>query len=189
MTYLPNWVDFIVLILLLRATYVGFDGGVLAAVLNLLAAVSATSLAVNYAMPLWTLLDPWVPLYEAVGQWASFWLLFLCTVLTMQWLARKVTGATKGERIYSITQIFGVVFGALRGLWWSAVFLIALVSSGLPYLVESATQRSLAAPSMISPARELVARVAEQYPGAGNRHQSLIPGIVVQKTESKGRKP
>lgn len=186
MASLPNWVDFVILILLLRATYVGYDGGVSAAVLNLLAAVSATSLAINYAMPLWSFVHAWVPLYDAVGQWISFWLLFLACVVGMQWLVRQITGAAKGERIYSITQLLGVVFGVLRGFWWSAVFLIALTSSGLPYLIESAEQRSILGPKMTASSRELVDRVSLQYPGAENRHESLIPGVAVQQKHDKG---
>ena len=105
----------------------------------------------------------------------------------VQWLVRQIAGAAKVERIYSITQLLGLVFGALRGVWWSFVFLIALISSGLPYMIESAEQRSLAAPRMIPTARQVVESVAGQYPGAGNRHNSLIPGIVVEKKQSKGR--
>ncbi|MBI4341112.1 MAG: CvpA family protein [Candidatus Omnitrophica bacterium] len=184
---MPNWVDLLLLILLFRGCYVGIEHGAFAALLNGLAAVSATVLTMNTAPVAWSTAHAWLPVRGPVVQAVMFWTLFVVSLLILQALVRRLTSVVKWERLHWTTQGLGLLLGAARGVWWIAVALTACASSGLPYLQASAGERSVVGTALREPARELLAIVADRFPGAAGRGETLIPSWVQATRDQKRR--
>ncbi len=173
----PNWVDLIILTVVFRACYVGFGRGLLTELLTLCGAVSATALTLNYARALMKWIEPWWRWDRTVGAFLTFWLLFLTCALTFRVVIRRLTQVIKWERLHWAIQGLGLVLGGLRGLWWSGFMVIALVSSGLVYLRDSVETRSVLGPPLAGLAQQTLRQVADVYPGAQGRGETLIPPL------------
>ena len=176
MTTWPNWVDLIIIIALLRTCYNGFGRGLWAELLNLIGALSITALTMNYAGVVTSWLGPWLSrLNPTVIAFLLFWMLFLSLLALAHVVIRQVAGAIKWERLHWATGMTGLALGGLRGLWWSGVLLVALTSSGFAGLRASVEERSVVGPHLLPLARQSLAYVSDQFPGAQHRSETLIP--------------
>ncbi len=174
----PNWVDFLVLCFVLRALYVGFIGGIIAEILNSIGLVSITSLMVNYSAKLSEFLRTWISVGDPmVIDWILFWVEFFVLVLLSHRVVRLVAGMIKWERMNWLTQALGIVLGGCRGLWWSGLLVLALTASGVTYLRESVEEKSVSGPYLLSPAREVLERVTDRFPGAELHSPTLLPPL------------
>ena len=184
MTTWPNWVDLIIVILLVRGCYSGFGRGLWAELLSLVGAVSAVVLTINYSRVVMDWLRPWIPWNPMVAQFLMFWGVFLIAVLAIHVLLRRVAEVIKWERFHWLPQGAGFLLGGLRGLWWSGFVLVALASSGFVYLQESVEQRSVSGPRLLPIARNVLDQVTERFPGAQYRGNPLVPAA---KETPKGK--
>ena len=173
----PNWVDLIVATVLLRTSYNGFGRGLLSELLSLAGAVSATVFAVNYARVVAQAASPWIWFDQTIAGFVVFVGLFLILIVLVHIVIRRLTEIIKWERLHWAIQGLGLVLGALRGLWWSGVILVVLVSSGVTYLQDSVEQRSVLGPRLAQVARENLERVADRFPGASLRGPMLVPPL------------
>ena len=177
----PNWVDLVVVIIVLRACYIGYARGVVTELLHLAVAVTVTSLVVNY----WSLaagwVRNWVALQPELVNVAVFWLLFLIGLMVMRWLIKRVGSLLGWERLHWTFQTIGIILGTLRGLWWAGFLVVVLTSTGVPYLHASVEERSIIGPRLVRPARETLERIADSFPGANNRPRSTLPALMQQK--------
>ena len=177
MTILPNWVDLIVVTVFLIACYNGFGRGLVVELLILLGAISVTALTINYS----GLAARWVQSYWSAQPMLTavlvFWGLFLILVVAMRFLLRTLTSAIKWERLHWSIQGIGLLLGGLRGLWWVGFILIALSSSGVPYLQQSVEERSVLGPRLLAAARVSLKQVADVFPGAEFQSAALIPPL------------
>ena len=180
----PNWVDMVILTLILRMAYNGSVHGFWREILNVTGAVSITALTVNYAGVVTGWLQPhwwWAPqLTDLVG----FWGLFLMLVLGGHLIIDRAATLIKEERLHWALQGMGLFLGGLRGLWWSGFLLIVLASSGLNGLRQSVEERSLIGPQLLPVARASLEQVAERFPGAQPRGSDLVPSIGSDATHS-----
>ena len=178
MTTWPNWVDLIIVILVLRGCYVGFSRGLLTELVHCIGAVCVTALSVNYAGFLAHWLTPWIAWANpAIATSLLFWVLFLLALFAVHRIIRALATVIKWERVHWFLQGIGVVLGGLRGLWWAGFVLLVLVSSGVGYLKDSVEERSVVGPRLGTIARETLERVADQFPGAAHRGNTLVPPI------------
>ena len=145
--------------------------------LSLAGAVSATALAINYARAIAQAASPWIWFDQTVAGFVIFIGLFLILVAVVHIVIRRLTEIIKWERLHWAIQGLGLVLGALRGLWWSGVILVVLVSSGVTYLQESVETRSVLGPRLARVARENLERVADRFPGAALRGPVLVPPL------------
>ena len=175
MTTWPNWVDLIIVTLVLRACYNGFGRGILAELLSLIGAVSVTALTVNYTETVKGKLGSWLWFNPSVNAFLVFWGLFLILLFAVRLLLRRVTEVLKWERVSWLTQGIGMVLGGVRGVWWSGFIILALSSSGFSYLQESVEHRSLLGPRLLELSQANLERIADQFPGAQGRGETLIP--------------
>ena len=176
MTAWPNWVDLIVVTVFLRTCYGGFGRGFLAEVLNLIGAVSATALTLNYASVVTERLRPWFWFDANVAAFLVFGGLFLISIFLVHVIVRRITDVLKWERLHWAVQGLGMVLGALRGLWWSGVILVILTSSGFAYPNDS-VEKSVLGPRLVTMSRDGIERIADRFPGAAHRGATLIPPI------------
>ena len=178
MTQWPNWVDLIIIIIVLRTCYSGFGRGLLTELLSLVGAVAVTALTVNYAGMLISAVAPWMSWADPVIVAAVvFWALFFSLLFVGHQIIKLVTGLIKWERLHWFIQGIGIAVGALRGLWWSGFVVLVLASSGLPYLAGSVEERSIFGPRLVRLARESLTSVTDQFPGAEYRGNVLIPPV------------
>ena len=173
----PNWVDLIIIIVVLRSSYNGFGRGLFAEILNLLGALTITALTVNYAGLLTRVVQPMVWFNPMVTGFLVFWLLFLICLLAVHLLLRRVTEVIKWERVHWVLQGSGLVLGGLRGLWWAGFIVLTLTSSGFVYLRESVEDRSVLGPNVMETAQRYMKHVIDQFPGARYQGETLIPPI------------
>lgn len=175
MTKLPNWVDLVIVICLLITCYNGFGRGLVAELLNLAGAIFATALALNYWEVVAGWLTPWMRLDPILAKWLIFWALFVILMVLAHQLCRRLTQVVKWERLHWAIQGLGLVLGGIRGLWWAGFILLALTSSGFLYLRDSVEQESVLGPRLVILAKDQLTSVADRFPGAPRRRETLIP--------------
>lgn len=177
MTILPNWVDLIVITLVILGCYNGFGRGLLAELLNLIGAISVTAFTMNYA----GFAARWVHAF-----WSAqpilvsalvFWGIFAILMVLKRLVVRTVATAIKWERLHWIVQGLGLLLGGMRGLWWGGLVLVALASSGITYLQQSVAERSVVGPRLLVVAQTSLQRVADAFPGAAYRGEVLVPPL------------
>ena len=177
MTTLPNWVDLIIVTIVLRGGYSGFGRGFLAELLALAGAVITTVVAINYWNPLATWLSPWLAMNPRLGGFMVFVLLFLTVLITVRVATVRITAFLQWERLHWAIQGMGMLLGGLRGLWWSAVFVVFCVASGFTYLQVSVESQAVLGPGVLRLANEHIRRVSDLVPGSHLRVPTLIPPV------------
>lgn len=173
----PNWVDLVIVIILLRTSYNGFGRGLLTEILSLAGAVCATIFTINYVNLVTRWVSPWVWFNQTVAGFIIFIALFLILIFVVHVVIRRLTEVIKWERLHWAVQGLGLMVGALRGLWWSGVILTVLTSSGVIYFQESVEQRSVLGPRLAQMARAHLEQIADRFPGASLRGPALIPPL------------
>ncbi|MBI1991840.1 MAG: CvpA family protein [Candidatus Omnitrophica bacterium] len=177
MTTWPNWVDLIVATLLLLKCYGGFHRGFLTELFRSLGAVVVTALTINYSGVVASWLQPWLRFDPVLVNVLVFWLLFLGLMFIRRRLLSLAAQAITWERIHWTTQGLGLVLGALQGLWWSGIILVALSSSGFIYLQQSVEERSVSGPWLLTISREYLEGLSDRFPGGAYRGPTLIPPL------------
>ena len=173
----PNWVDLIVVIVILRASYNGFGRGFVAELLSLIGAVTITAVTINYWSTVRTWVSPWLAFSPEITAPMVFWVLFLTLILVMHIMLRRVADLVKWERVHWLLQSSGLFLGGLRGIWWACFILLVLASSGIPQVRESVEERSVFGSQMMKVARPNLERVIDRFPGAQQRGDVLIPPL------------
>ena len=172
----PNWVDLIVLTIVLTTSYRGFHRGLFTGIIGLLGAIFITALVVNYSGSVMTVLEPWLRIDFVLSTFLIFWCCFGIALLLLHQVLKVLSRIATWERLNIITQLIGMVVGGLRGAWWSGVILMAFSGSGIPYLQKSVEDRSVTAPYIMPPMRAVLEQMVEALPGE-SRHGTLFPPL------------
>ena len=174
----PNWVDLLVVILVLRTFYVGFDRGVVTEVIALTGAIGTTVLTLNYAKAFreWDRLMFWSD--STLKTWVLFWTLFVLIGLAARIIVKRLSEVLKWERAHWMTQTLGGILAAARALWWSAFILVVLTSSGISALEQSVAEHSQIGSRWLGRSRDALLQVANRFPGSQQRGEPLIPPIM-----------
>lgn len=171
----PNWIDLIVVTIVLKISYSGYTRGFLTEFLLLAGACTVTALTFNYAGDAKRWLESWVAMPQHVPALIGFWGIFLILALGVRFLIRSISSVLKWERVHWVTQGLGLVLGSLRALWWSGFLLLVLTSSGITFLRAAVEERSVLGPQLVRLARTNIERVADWFPGAESRGGLVIP--------------
>lgn len=176
----PNWVDLIIVTIVLRTSYVCLSRGIFSEFLDVFGLISITALTVNFAEAISRGMQSQVALHPIVFTYVVFWVFFLSLIVIARVIFRRLTAIIgKWEPIHWMIRWVGLLIGAGRGLWWAGFVLIALTSSGFVYLRESVETRSLLGSRMIDVSRQTLERVADYFPGAAQRSEHLMPPAIV----------
>ncbi len=165
----PNWVDLVIITLVLRACYVGFGRGFLTELISLGGVVTSTAIAVNFHGPIFQQLTPWWHFDPAALDFTCFLLLLFVSLFIIHLILRKLSAILKWERIHWLIQGMGMVCGGVRGLWWAGLVVLLMLALGLPYLTASVRERSLFAPQLEKMSFEAIRSVADRFPGHASR--------------------
>lgn len=177
MTMWPNWADLVIVIFLVRASYVGLVHGLLIEILCFLSAVTVSALTINYWSVVNRYLQKWTPFSQQITEVIACVLLFLTLILIARMFIRSVNTLFKWEQINGFIQGVSFLVGAFRGLWWAGILLLALSMSGLGGIEESIAQRSIFASELVPLSNKGVRYVASRFPGARYRTTTLIPSV------------
>lgn len=180
MTIWPNWIDLIVVTIILRTCYNGFGRGLLTELLNLVGVLVITLITVNYAGLVTAWLGPRSSLAPKLVAVLVFWGLFFMLVVVMHAILKRLTQIIKWERLHWSIQGVGLFLGGLRGLWWSGFILVVLSASGMGFFQESVEKKSVLGPRLLTIARTNLEQMADRFPGAQHRGKTFIPPL---KTE------
>lgn len=171
MTVWPNWVDLVLLFLMLRACYIGLVRGYVLEAVLLLGVVATTALACNGYGYLKAFGEPWWP-FGRLWLDAVSMALLLGAGLAISYLAmRRVASLITQGRLHWLLQGIGMVLGAVRGLWICGLLVLALLSVGNAYLAHSVEQRSILSPRLAEGARTSFQWMADRFPGRAARPQ------------------
>ena len=175
-----NWVDVFILTIVFRTLYTGFSRGLLNELFGLLGLLASSVLAMYFG----GLVMDWIGIQLNVRQpvlnWLVFWVLFLLLVLGIRWVVKRLASFLKWDSLTWFTQWAGLALGAVRGLWWAAICLMILTSSGWSYLQESIEQRSLCGPTVIALWRGGMTRMVAYLPSASGIETAFPPAVVVE---------
>ena len=145
--------------------------------LRLIGAVAVTLVVVNYAGVVGGWLRPWWRIDAVLAAFLVFWGSFVIAMFVMNRLLGSAAQLITWEHSHWLTRGIGLLLGALRGLWWSGLILLALSSSGFFYLQESVEERSLVGPRLLAIAHDTLERLSDSFPGAHHRGPSLLPPV------------
>ena len=173
----PNWVDLIVLTIIIRTGYRGSVTGFLTELLNVVGAVAVTAFTVNFAPVVAGWLRSLVWFSPPIAAVLGFWLVFFGLWFCVRVMRKRLADVIKWDRLHWVIQILGLSLGALRGLWWSGFILLTLSSSGYAVLQDSVEQRSLTGSRVVTAFHARLEQVADRFPGAEHRGSVLVPPI------------
>ena len=178
MTTWPNWVDLILVIILWRTCYSGYNRGLIAELLSLTGAICATAGTINYAGMVGQWLSQWLPFEALLTMVVSFWVLFLIVVMITRLITKYVASFIKWERLHWVLEVVGMLVGALRGFWWAGILLVAFSSSGIPFLRRSVEERSVLSPYLLNVSYENLEYATNHFPGAELKQpETLFPPL------------
>ena len=170
----PNWIDLIIITVILKACYSGFARGLLAELLNLLGAVTVTALAINYAGVVTSWLQSRVAFPAYLTAVVGFWVVFLGLWVAMHVLIRQISRVIKWERVNWLIQGLGLLLGGIRGLWWAGFLLVVLSASGFAFLQEGVEKNSVLGPRLLDVAHTSFEEVTARFPGTHGQ-TTLVP--------------
>ena len=182
MTSWPNWVDLIVVSLILTIAYRAFHRGLITGILNLLGVVFVTSSVIAYQPKLLEVMESWLKIESPTAEAMVFWTSFLVAMTLLFLVLNLIARIYAWERLNTITQIFSLAVGLLRGAWWAGIVLLAFSSSGMEYLQKSTDERSVTAPLFLPPMRSMLERLVSVIPGGEPRPGSLIPPVASSRS-------
>ncbi len=181
MSVWPNWVDLVIIAVVITSCYNGFARGLLAQLLSLVGTVLITVITVNYSWLVTNWLEVKSALDPGVAAFVVFWGIFLGLSLGLKYLLQRMGKWLKWERVHWAIQGIGLFLGGVLGLWWAGFFVIVLTSSGFHTLQASVEERSILGPGLLKIARRSLVRVADELPGATRRPKELVPSAKILK--------
>ena len=112
---------------------------------------------------------------EKDGAWS--WTLLPLSTGTLSFVAnfKSPDGRSVAAPAATFAVAVALAYGLLRGLWWIAIILVAMATSGVPYLKASVEERSVLGPNMLPFVQKALEEVANQFPGTDGRGEEIIP--------------
>ena len=138
-----NWVDIIILILLLRTTYTGFTRGLGYEVLNLIGLIATVVIAIHNYKYLGTFFVNRLDLPVEFSNFIGFLILAFGTVLVFRYI-RNIFYRYLKVGIFPILERFGgLIFGFIRGCLLVSIVLLCLLLIPNSYIRGSIYHKSL----------------------------------------------
>jgi len=129
-----NWVDLVVLALMLVSGLVGAARGLVREVLGIAAWVAAAVVASPYG--LFPYVAPWVRRQfsdPGIGDAVAFGGVFLVVLVVLWLVARTVSSAVRGSALGGLDRSMGLLFGLGRG---AALLVVAYILLGIGFAIE-----------------------------------------------------
>ena len=168
-----NWIDIVVLIILIRTSYVGLSRGITKDFFSFLAIVVATCLSIHYYEKLAGFLAGHLDfLNQKTAILLSFILLVAGSLLILKIFVFLISRLIKIEFASFLEKIGGLIIGIVYGFLLSSLLLIILSFSQTDY-IQGSLKRSYSAPFIIKIAPrtyDAVLKILPVQPSAGSLH-------------------
>lgn len=135
-----NWVDVLVISLLIRAAYIGIRQGFVVEVFKLGGVVFAAYFALHYYSLLGNFLATKTPISQ-INSYVFFYILLSCAIIGIFALIRQsLLMVIKIETIDLLARWGGLIFGVLRGILTASIICVFFVILNNDYLKTSVRQ-------------------------------------------------
>ena len=138
-----NWIDVLVIILVIRISYVAFQEGLSHEIFPLISGIASIIISLRYYHKLGGFFSNAMPaLSKAISNFTGFCLLVIGTGLAFKFVRIVLNKVIKVQWHPLIERFGGLVFGACRGAITACLVLETMVMAPLPYLQWSIRDRS-----------------------------------------------
>lgn len=170
-----NWVDIVVLIILIRTTYIGLDKGFSVEIFKFFGIIFALALGLNFYIPLSQFISAhsFVPL--SLGKILAFLGLVFLMVLVFKLIYLFFKALVKAEFVKWLDKIGGLSLGILRGILISSLVFITLLLLPWDYPGYSIKARSLSGQPILKAAEKFYCLTFKFYPGPDEALEIFSP--------------
>lgn len=137
-----NWVDLLVVILLIRSSYVGFTKGFGWELFRFIGYLSTAIAAVYFYEYTSQLLGDYFPVVQSFSNLVSFTVLYAGILFIFKFINLLIEKIIKIETFSAVEKFGGLLLGFLRGTILTGLLLISLVFVPVPYFEKSIKERS-----------------------------------------------
>ena len=137
-----NWVDCVILIILIRTTYVGFSRGLSWEIIRLLGIVIAFVLAIHNYDKIGSFIGSNSPIPPIAANLFSFLVLVFGTALVFKFIGFGLHKILEIELLSPIEHIGGLLLGFIRGMVLALITLVIMLIISVPYIDDSIRERS-----------------------------------------------
>jgi uncharacterized membrane protein required for colicin V production len=179
-----NWIDVIVIIVILRTSYVAFQDGLSHEIFPLIGAVGTLILALHYYNAVALIISRTIlPTHTVVAVFFSFLALVIIIGLIFRLLRGIVDAVVKVSWHPALEKFGGLVVGVIRASVVASTVLIILALLPLPYIQWSIREKAVTGMYFLRIGPEIYSKTAALLPAAGKAitKESLINDIVSDK--------
>lgn len=192
-----NWIDLLVVILLVRSGYVGFTKGLSWELFRLVGCVAAALISVYYYENVAQLASDYVSALYPFSKLISFTGLYLIIFLIFKFINALIAKLVLIEIFSTLEHLGGFLLGLVRGSIILSLLLISLLYVPIPYFEKSVRERSYIGPGVVKIVPFMYEKASNIFPllKVGLRNEELIrmagleapapaPGTATKKKES-----
>jgi uncharacterized membrane protein required for colicin V production len=161
-----NWVDILCLILLLRATYIGYRVGLSVEIFKFLGILSALIFSISGYSFIAGYLSGYIP--QEVADVASFIAIVLATVFVFSIIRRFLSFLIKLQPIVWLEKGGGLILGLARGVVTISLVLIMLTLTQSIYLNTSIKNESFSGSYFLKAGSEVYTFLTRKFPNLNN---------------------
>ncbi|MEI8176849.1 MAG: CvpA family protein [Candidatus Omnitrophota bacterium] len=183
-----NWIDLLVVIVLIRSSYVGFTQGFsweFFRLTGMIGAVIGTIYFYEYGA---RLISDYIPVVYPISDLLSFTLFYIVILVVVKILNLFIDRIIKLEVFSALEKMGGLLFGALRGIIFLSLFLITLWYIPIPYFGRSIQERSFSGVAIARVAPFIYEKTAGIFPGLRS-HQRGEALLRIVSTDARSAAP
>ncbi|MCM8781958.1 MAG: CvpA family protein, partial [Candidatus Omnitrophica bacterium] len=137
-----NWTDLLVVILLIRSSYVGFTRGFSWEFFRLIGVVCAAIGAIYFYEDISLLIGDYLPIIYPISSLLSFTAIYTIILFLLRLINLFMEKIIKIEVFSILEKIGGLCLGFLRGGILLSLLMISLILTPIPYFERSIKQRA-----------------------------------------------
>lgn len=170
-----NWIDLLIVILLIRSSYVGFTKGFGWELFRFVGYIATVLSAIYYYEFVSQLISDYFPVISSFSNLVSFSGIYLAILFIFKFINLLLEKVIKIETFSTIERIGGLLLGFLRGVILTSLLLISLVFTPVPYFEKSVKERSYSGQVVVRFAPFLYEEAALVFPALkfGQRNEAL----------------
>ena len=169
LSFLPkiNWVDVIVVIFLIRGSYIGLRQGFSVELFKIFGAIAAGTVSLLYYSELGRWIASHSFLSAQIADFLSFLILFFVLLLAVKIIRIFLFKILHLQLFYGLEKIGGVALGLGRSVIFVSLFLFGLNLLPVEYIQKSIEEKSLSGPYVKKAAPEILNFIVRFKPENG----------------------
>ncbi|NQT46636.1 MAG: CvpA family protein [Candidatus Omnitrophica bacterium] len=184
-----NWVDCVILIILIRTTYVGFSRGLSWEIIRLLGVVVAFVLAIHNYDKIGYFIGSNSPIPPIAANIFSFLVLVFGTALVFKFIGFGLHKILAIELLSPIEHVGGLLLGFIRGIALALITLVIMLIMSVPYIDDSIKGRSFFGSKLLRVAPIIYDATARLFPESGEMDkEGFIERLESNQTDNQTNK-